>query len=138
MNKDDKMFIICLLIKWFFIISCISIIMVACSHINRARGEKIGKVTKVAQEGLICRTYEAEVIRGGFTDGSGAFGVLPFHFTIPNEKMMLIVKYAMENQKSILVKYHRRLFAPCDSGNMGNYFADEIIIREDSNERKIS
>jgi len=72
------------------------------------------------------KTNEAELIRGGMNDGSGSFGK-PFDFTIEDERLLGIVQKALDEHKSVRVKYHKELMTlfRCESDN---YFLDNIEI----------
>lgn len=97
----------------------------ACSNYESESGEKVGQVVKISKEGLFCKTWEGELIRGGMNNGSGSFGVKPFHFTINNNDLLNKLKTALDSQHEIKIKYHKILFAPCDSGSSA-YFLDNI------------
>lgn len=73
-----------------------------------ARGEKIGTITKLSQEGPICPTWEGQIIRGGISGGTGAFGA-PFDFTVP-EHLVGTVRAYMEG--GVEVKIHYSSYSP--------------------------
>ena len=62
--------------------------MVYCVNFSHGTGEKIGQVVKLSQEGIIRKTWEAQLIRGGMNGGSGSFGTVPFDFTIESDEMV--------------------------------------------------
>ena len=68
-------------------------------------GEKVGQVIKLTNQGVFSTTWEAELIRGGLSNGSGGFGVKPFDFTVPNKLAEKVREY-MENQTEVKIKYH--------------------------------
>ena len=94
-----------------------------------ARGEKIGTITKLAEQGPICPTWEGQIIRGGINGGTGAFGA-PFDFTVKtqdpvrsrwegNRDLVKEARYYME--KGIEVKLYYVSYEPTlcssDSGH---------------------
>jgi hypothetical protein len=86
---------------------------------NPGTGEKIGQIVRVNHTGLVCATWEAELIRGGFSDGSGAMGTKPFHFTIDQPALATAVEDAMRGQTEVSITYQiEAAFSPCrsDSG----------------------
>jgi hypothetical protein len=96
-----------------------------------SNGEKIGTIVKISKEGLLIKTNEAELIRGGMNNGSGSFG-RPFDFTIESEDMLKTANFALENAKEVKIKYHQELATMwrCKSNN---YFLDSIeIINKDN------
>ena len=90
-------------------------------------GEKVGFITKVEKLGWICRTWEAELIRGGLQDGSGAIGGRAFHFTIHKDDVLLEkVKSAMARQVEVKIKYRQDAITFCSTHNDGRYFITDI------------
>src|SRR5258708_3645313 len=77
---------------------------------NTSEGQKTGIIVKFAREGLLVKTYEAELIRGGFSNGSGANGQ-SFHFSVEKKEMAEKLKGAFENHKEVIIKYHSEVFA---------------------------
>jgi hypothetical protein len=73
------------------------------------RGEKVGTIIKLAQEGFWVKTWEGEMIRGGMNSGNGAFSTKPLHFTVMDESLLPKVQAAFDNQKEVIVTYEERL-----------------------------
>ena len=95
---------------------------------NIGQGEKIGQVVKINEaSGILCKTIEVEIIRGGFSNGSGTNGQA-LYFTIENNPDSLdIVKKAMENGSEIKVQYHQELATICRSDSRST-FGDKIEV----------
>jgi hypothetical protein len=93
-------------------------------------GQKSGIIVKVAKEGRYWGTYEAELIRGGLDNASGATG-REFHFTLGQFKSDLVKKaiYAMENNKHVVLQYHCEAYVFPWSGET-KCFVDVIKILE--------
>ena len=87
-------------------------------------GEKIGTVVRLNKQGFFCKTWEGQMVRGGFTDGSGVAGTLPFEFTIEDDKLAEKVKEAMEAQKMIRVKYKMEFNSFCRSDSMSTFLTE--------------
>lgn len=68
-------------------------------------GEKIGQIVKVSKQGMIRKTWEAQLIRGGMIGGSGAFGTVPFDFTIEDDATAAIATQYMQQQTEVVIKY---------------------------------
>jgi hypothetical protein len=83
-----------------------------------AKGEKIGTITKLAEQGPICPTWEGQIIRGGLSDGSGAFGA-PFDFTIQDTSLLERVRAYMESGQEVKIYYYsyEPTFCSSDSGH---------------------
>lgn len=89
-------------------------------------GTKTGTLVKVTNAGLFFKTWQGELIRGGFSDGSGANGK-SFNFnlgTVLSENVKKSI-YLMGIHKPVEVKYHCELFvAPWRGEN--NCFVDAL------------
>jgi hypothetical protein len=107
----------------------LSIILTAC---NFSSGERIGTPTKIAKEGLIFKTTEVEMIKGGFNGGSGVMSN-PFDFTIPSddETSKSLINQALESGQEIKVTYHQLGFCPFTSQSHC-VFSDSISLIKSS------
>ena len=74
---------------------------------NPGTGEKIGQIVRLNRTGILSSTWEGQLIRGGFTDGSGTVGAAPFHFTVPDNDGALVaqVQEALRNQQEVIITY---------------------------------
>lgn len=94
----------------------------------RGNGEKIGMITKIAKQGVFCPTWEAEIVRGGFSGGSGVNGQA-FHFTIENDAQAEEIRKAMEEQREVKIHYRSEFATFCRSDS-GNDFLTKLEIVE--------
>lgn len=92
-----------------------------------AKGDKVGVVVKCASEGVLIKTYECELIRGGMNSGSGSFGT-PFHFTAENKADVPVLEDALNNQREVHISYHQELITLFRSETDNNMFLDSIQI----------
>lgn len=92
------------------------VLLVGCGRgINSGKGQKIGQIVKIAEHGMICTTWEGEIIRGGFNGGSGVNGTV-LDFTILDRGLYERLKTAMEQQQEIELFYDKAsLTGPCTS-----------------------
>lgn len=88
--------------------------------INNGNGEKIGMVTKLAKQGLVFKTWEGEIVRGGLSGGSGVNGQA-FAFTIEDPEVVKQVQSAMEHQQEIKITYESELFHFFRSESHGHF-----------------
>lgn len=81
-------------------------------------GEKIGTVVMFRQHGIFCKTWEGEIIRGGFSGGSGVQGA-PFYFTVEDPALVKQVQEALERQIEVKITFHTEMMTVCrsDSGD---------------------
>ena len=93
---------------------------------NPGTGEKIGSVVRVSQQGVIVKTWEGQLIRGGMSGGNGSFGTVPFDFTIENEEMAKKTQEYMENQTEVLIKYRTEFMYSLTRSDSGGDFLTSI------------
>lgn len=85
------------------------------------QGEKVGVIIKVSESGFFCKTWEATMIRGGLQDGSGAFGIMPFDFTIEDQRWLAFVIDALRTQREVRVKYRKEFISWCRSDSESHF-----------------
>lgn len=106
------------------IVLSVGIFLSAGCSINTSpgTGEKIGQVVRLNKQGLLCKTWEGQLIRGGISDGSGAFGTVPFDFTVENDEMAKRTQEFMQNQTEVVIKYRMEgIYAICRSDSSGHF-----------------
>jgi prepilin-type N-terminal cleavage/methylation domain-containing protein len=113
------------LVELLVVVSMIAIIIASCGGVcfnNPADGTKIGQIVKVTHSGILCKTWEAELIRGGMNNGSGAFGVQPFNFTISDDSTAGKVIQFMNDQTEVIIDYKTKgIYSPFTSDSHGNF-----------------
>jgi hypothetical protein len=108
-----------------------------CFNLRNGDGEKIGQVVKLSKEGFMSKTWEAQLIRGGISDGSGSFGTVPFDFTIEGDDLVAKVKEYMDNRTEVSIKYRiEGTYSPFRSGSSGRFLTEiEPLKKPDQAER---
>lgn len=91
-----------------------------------SKGEKIGQIVKLTQSGIFCKTYEAQLIRGGFNNGTGVMAA-PFDFTIEDLSLLPKIQEAMDKQQEIKVHYSEELISFCRSDS-GSHFLTGVEV----------
>lgn len=86
-------------------LSAVSVFSCAGINTSPGEGEKIGQIVKISHVGIINKTYEAELVRGGLVDGSGTVGGQTFHFTIRDPEMVVKAKEHMRKQTETRLRY---------------------------------
>lgn len=94
------------------------LVLTACG--DYGSGEKIGTFVKLKQEGFFCKTWEAEIVRGGMNGGSGVMGQ-PFDVTIEDPSLISKVKDLMESQSEVKITYHTEINTFCRSQSGDNF-----------------
>lgn len=89
-------------------------------------GSKIGQITRVKKVGILNKTWEAELIRGGFSNGSGTVGTRPFEFTIETDAMAeQCIKY-MTNQTEVVIEFQSEGIYSLSRTDSGGEFLTSI------------
>lgn len=89
--------------RFFFLLACIS--LCACTvRSDPGQGKKIGKIVKLSKQGMLWKTWEGELIRGGFSDGTGIMGG-SFHFTIEDGNLAQCAEKFFEDQSEVILEY---------------------------------
>lgn len=102
-----------------------------CLCATPTKGEKVGQIIRLQEEGMFNTTTEGQLLRGGLSSGSGAMGVVPFDFTIQDQRLVDIAKKAMVENKEVKVTYHLPLTAGCTSrSGISDGIVDSIEILE--------
>lgn len=83
-------------------------------------GEKVGNIVKVSHQGFTCPTWEAQIIRGGLNNGSGASGQA-FEFTIEDARLIPALQDALEKQYEVKIKYHMEYSTLCRSDSDSHF-----------------
>jgi len=97
--------------KWLSML-LMSLCLTSCNISNPSNGHKIGRIVKLADEGVWCKTCEGELIRGGLVDGSGSMGS-SFKFTIESRALREIALQAFETQAEVILTYEVELCSAC-------------------------
>lgn len=84
-------------------------------------GEKIGQIVKINKQGLISRTWEVELIRGGLSGGNGTIGTAPFDFTVRDDKTAAQLKEYMEKQTEVTIHYDMPMIYSLVSSDSGHF-----------------
>ena len=98
--SDKALIILTALVIFMFVF-----LLLVGINLRPGYNEKIGQIVKVGHEGMFVKTWEAQLIPGGMSNGSGSFGINPFNFTIESETMAKEVKMYMQNQTEVIIKY---------------------------------
>ena len=104
----------------------VALMCAGCGIGTPGNSAKIGNIIKVANEGIICKTWEATMIRGGVVDGTGAFGA-PFDFTIEDKSLVPKVKEALDSGREVKIFYTSEgIYSACRGAGSGGHFLTNI------------
>ncbi len=128
MNKNNLYLLTTLALVFLIVLMfCLS----SCSiHTDPGQGKKIGRIVKFSKQGMLFKTWEGELIRGGFTDGSGTMGT-SFHFTVEDYDIAVLALEAFENQYEVIIDYRREfIHSLTRAENRDAYFVENITVVE--------
>ena len=109
--------------KQKLLIAALSITLTNCGDCgNEAH---VGSVVKLGKTGAICKTWEAEIVRGGLNNGSGGVSATAFSFTIEDQRLIDLVQDAFDKQYEIKVEAHDEAVTLCRSDS-NDHFAMAI------------
>lgn len=83
-------------------------------------------MVKLGKRGAFCKTYEAEIVRGGLNNGSGGVSATAFEFTIEDQGLVDLVQDAFDKQYEIKVSAHAEAASFCRSDS-ASMFATGIV-----------
>lgn len=107
-----------------------TLVLVAGCHIaNPGEGQKIGQIVKVSKEGILAKTWEAQLVRGGVTDGSGTIGQA-WNFTIPDAALAKEAIRMMESQREVIVRYTQEGVCSMSRTETACVFAKAIVPKD--------
>lgn len=69
--------------------------------ISYSEGTRAGQLVKLSKRGMICKTWEGEIVLGGVKDGV----VNTFAFSVTDESMLPALQKAINEQTPITVSY---------------------------------
>lgn len=112
------------MIKSILLAIVLSLLLTGCW--DSGTGEKVGIITKVAKQGAMCPTWEAEIQRGGMSNGSGVNGQT-FDFTIEgNDAIVAQLIDDMEHQREVKITYRTEVATLCRSDSAHNAFITSL------------
>lgn len=106
--------------------------LTSCGLQSPGNGEKVGQIVRLSKHGIFNETWEAQIIRGGFNNGSGVNG-MAFDFTIQDENVVYLVREYMDNQKEVKIKYNTEGFYSLFRSDSGGDFLTSITEISGSN-----
>lgn len=87
--------------------------------------EKVGQIVKVSKVGLASKTWEAELVRGGFSGGQGVNGTA-YDFTIESDSLAAVAQAYMEAQSEVRVKARHEAIWALNRSESDGHFATSI------------
>lgn len=99
----------------------LSLVVVGCGLNTPGESDKIGQIVSVHKQGMVCTTWEASIIRGGFSQGSGVNGAA-FNFTIESDSLARVVQQYMKAGTEVEIHYRTEgIYKACRSDSGGDF-----------------
>jgi hypothetical protein len=82
------------------------------SQLSYSEGDRAGTITKFSRKGYVFKTYEGELLQGGFSEGTGQLNAKEFLFSVgPGQKDVIQkLEEAMLNGKRVRLHYQEKYF----------------------------
>jgi flagellar basal body-associated protein FliL len=99
--------------------------------LNYSEGDRVGIITKFSKKGIIFKSWEGELVMGGFrntadANGSNVMTANIFKFSVKDDNVAKQVQKAMENGKTVELHYEESMWKPIDQST--SYEVTEIKI----------
>jgi hypothetical protein len=97
------------------------------SQLSFSDGDRAGTITKFSRKGYIFKTYEGELLQGGFSEGTGQLNAKEFLFSVSPGRDSVIKKIeeALLNGKRVRLHYEEKYFRFFWMGD-SKYYVTEV------------
>ncbi len=119
--------------RWLIVAFSLSL----CGCGDCGDGEKVGQIIKLNHQGAACKTWEAELIRGGLNNGSGAASTL-FDFTIEDERLVPAIQDAIDKQYEVKIHYNMEGVTLCRSDSDSHFLQRIEALRDPGHALQVS
>src|SRR3954464_191807 len=105
------------------IAALLSVVALSACEINTSPGdgEKVGQIVKLSRVGMSSKTWEGEIVRGGFSGGGGVNGQA-FDFTVEDDSLAARVRSFMEAQQEVRIRYRSEGIYSVSRSESGGHF----------------
>ncbi|MDQ1087656.1 MULTISPECIES: hypothetical protein [unclassified Siphonobacter] len=82
------------------------------TKINYSEGERAGTITRFSKRGYVFKTWEGELLLGGFSEGTGQMNAEKWQFSVDNGKDSTIstINEALRSGRRVTLFYEEKLF----------------------------
>lgn len=96
--------------KSILVAAIVALALTACGQ-GYSDGARVGVVTKFSKKGLVAKSWEGTIVQGGFRAQQQGL-TNEFHFSVVDDNVAAKVQRAMEQGKSVEIRYEQWLFHP--------------------------
>lgn len=115
-----------------YVILALSLMLTAC-NIPYSSGERAGTVSKFSYKGLVCKTWEGQLLLGGMktvrTDNGSVVVANTFEFTVSDVRVVQSIEEALTSGKRVTLKYEQ-VIAPSPCSSDTGYFITGVQAAE--------
>ena len=97
-----------------------------CGVNSPGTGSEVGVVIRMSKHGIFSKTWEAQIIRGGMSNGSGSFGTVPFNFTVESDVLVAKVQQYMDAGTEVKIAYRTEGLYSAMRSDSGGDFLESI------------
>ncbi len=82
------------------------------TKINYSEGERAGTITRFSKRGYVFKTWEGELLLGGFSEGTGQMNAEKWQFSVDNglDSTVNTVNEALRTGRRVTLYYEEKLF----------------------------
>ncbi len=82
------------------------------TKINYSEGERAGTITRFSKRGYVFKTWEGELLLGGFSEGTGQMNAEKWQFSVDNglDSTINTVNEALRTGRRVTLYYEEKLF----------------------------
>lgn len=109
----------------------VALVLSGC-NINYSDGSRVGVVNKLSKKGLLCKTWEGEMMLGGLRsqtdkDGNTSQVANVWGFTVTSPRDVEALQAVMESGKTVRVTYHETVLStPCTTES--GYWVEKVEV----------
>lgn len=111
--------------KLLLVLMMFAVSVGGCMCANPTQGKKIGMITSLSDEGIVCKTHEGVLQRGGINSGSGTVGQqITFNIKPGDVDLLDQARDAMESGAEVELTFSR----PWVSSICSRENAEDVIV----------
>jgi hypothetical protein len=128
-----KRFFVILLILGLAVLG-VCLILASLSYSD---GDRAGTISKFSQKGYLFKTYEGELLQGGFSEGTGQLNAKEFVFSVApgQDSVVAKLKEALLNGNRVRIHYEEKYFRFFWMGDSKYFITDVDFATETAPQR---
>ena len=100
----------------------LAVASVACGRgCGYSDGERVGTVTKLSRKGVVCKTWEGEMVMGGLRSGAEGAVANVFYFSVDRPELVQPLQIALNSGRRVKITYYEGVFSGVCYGNSWHF-----------------